>query len=426
MRGALIIFTAAALLTVQEVPAQNFFSWSAKDREAKVRFVYDVNFEYDFDNREFDKGNELFTESATLFGARLTPSIGLSAGQDGRTTHKIMIGIDVMKEFGKRPVNIDGSPEADKGLENTRLFREMTLYYGIDSRLGRWTVKGYAGMFPRYFSEGEYSKAFFSDSLRFYDNNLEGALVKARGPKSYFELAFDWNGKFGQDRREEFIMFSYGKHEVTSWFSLGYSLMYHHYANTAEYGSVVDNGLVQPFVRFGFEPFTGLQDLSVKLSWYQALQSDRRLDNPGRTPGGAEVTIGVRNWNVGLENSLYTGRNLMPFYNSIDDGGFKYGHNVYTGSPFYRVTPWSTGEWSCYDRLEVYYEPHIADFLDLRLAVVAHFPDGFKYGGMQQKLSLVFNLDRLLNPVKSQAKKQKVLRNRKRHYITADEFFRGI
>ena len=152
MRGALIIFTAAALLTVQEVPAQNFFSWSAKDREAKVRFVYDVNFEYDFDNREFDKGNELFTESATLFGARLTPSIGLSAGQDGRTTHKIMIGIDVMKEFGKRPVNIDGSPEADKGLENTRLFREMTLYYGIDSRLGRWNVKGYAGMFPRYFS----------------------------------------------------------------------------------------------------------------------------------------------------------------------------------------------------------------------------------------------------------------------------------
>ena len=129
---------------------------------------------------------------------------------------------------------------------------------------------------------------------------------------------------------------------------------------------------------------------------------------------------------MGLENSLYTGRNLMPFYNSIDDGGFKYGHNVYTGSPFYRVTPWSTGEWSCYERLEVYYEPHIADFLDLRLAVVAHFPDGFKYGGMQQKLSLVFNLDRLLNPVKSQAKKQKVLRNRKRHYITADEFFRGI
>ena len=48
--------------------------------------------------------------------------------------------------------------------------------------------------------------------------------------------------------------------------------------------------------------------------------------------------------------------------------------------------------------MEVFYEPHIADFLDLRLSIVAHFPDGFRYAGMQQKLSLVFNLDRLLNP----------------------------
>lgn len=412
MKRTFLLCAAAALLFVQNSAAQ------------KVKFNYDVNFEYDFDNREFDKGDELFTESATLYGARLTPSIGLTARQGMRTSHKIMIGIDVMKEFGKSPVDVEGSPEADKGLENTHLFRELTLYYGIDTKLGQWNVKGYAGMFPRYFSEGDYSKAFFSDSLRFYDNNLEGALIKASSPRSYFELAFDWNGKFGLDRREQFIVFSYGRHEFTGWLSAGYALMYHHYANTSKYGSVVDNALVQPFVRFGFEPFTGIQDLSLRLSWYQALQSDRRLDNPGRTPGGAEVRIGVRNWNVGIENNLYIGKNLMPFYNSVDDGGFKYGNSVYTGSPFYRVTPFTDGEWSCYDRLEVFYEPHIADFLDLRLSIVAHFPDGFKYAGMQQKLSLVFNLDRLLNPVKTNVKKQRARRNR--HYITAEEFFRGI
>ena len=394
----LTIICAAFLSGAVAAGAQTFFSWSPNDREAKVKFQYDVNFEYNFDNREFDKGDELFTESATLYGARLTPSIGLKLNQNRNTSHKIMAGIDVMKEFGKSPVKVNGSPEADKGLENTRLFRELTLYYGIESRIGRWKVKGYAGMFPRYFSEGDYSKAFYSDSLKFYDNNLEGALIKAYGPKSFFELSFDWNGKYGQDRREQFIVASYGKHDFTNWFSLGYALKYHHYANTANYGSVVDDGLVQPFARFGFESFAGIQDLSLTLSWYQSFQSDRRLKNGGRTPGGAEIGLGLRNWNVGLKNNLYIGRNLMPFYNSIDDGGFKYGHNVYTGSPFYRVTPFSEDEWSIYDMMEVFYEPHIADFLDLRLSIVAHFPDGFRYAGMQQKLSLVFNLDRLLNP----------------------------
>ncbi|MGN1233796.1 MAG: hypothetical protein ACI4UJ_10180 [Candidatus Cryptobacteroides sp.] len=398
MMKKFLIICSALLLGAVAASAQSFFSWSPKDQEAKVKFQYDVNFEYNFDNREFDKGKEQFTQSATLYGARLTPSIGLKINQSRNTSHKIMMGIDVMKEFGKSPVRVNGSPEADNGLENTRLFRELTLYYGIESRIGRWKIKGYAGMFPRYFSEGDYSKAFYSDSLKFYDNNLEGALIKARGPKSFFEFSFDWNGKFGQDRREQFIVSSYGKHDFTGWFSLGYALKYHHYAKTANYGSVVDDGLLQPFARFGFEYFAGIQDLSLTLSWYQAFQADRRLEHGGRTPGGAEIGLGLRNWNVGLKNNLYIGRNLMPFYNSIDNGGFKYGHDVYTGSPFYRVTPFDEDKWSVYDMMEVFYEPHIADFLDLRLSIVAHFPDGFRYGGMQQKLALVFNLDRLLNP----------------------------
>ncbi len=413
MMKKIIIISTALLLGAVAASAQSFFSWSSRDREAKVKFQYDVNFEYNFDNREFDRGKEQFTQSATLYGARLTPSIGLKINQNINTSHKIMMGIDVMKEFGKSPVSVNGSPEADNGLENIRLFRELTLYYGIESKLGRWKIKGYAGMFPRYFSEADYSKAFYSDSLRFYDNNLEGALIKALGPKSFFEFSFDWNGKFGQDRREQFIVASYGRHDFTDWFSLGYALKYHHYAKTANYGSVVDDGLLQPFARFGFEHFAGIQDLSLTLSWYQAFQSDRRLENGGRTPGGAEIGIGLRNWNVGLRNNLYIGRNLMPFYNSIDNGGFKYGHDVYTGSPFYRVTPFGEDKWSIYDMMEVFYEPHIADFLDLRLSIVAHFPDGFRYAGMQQKLSLVFNLDRLLNPETPRRQSARSRRTRK-------------
>lgn len=136
----------------------------------------------------------------TIYGARLTPSVGLQVRQNANVRHKLMLGIDMMKDFGRHPSAVATSPEHDRGLENTRLFREITMYYGIDAKLGSWKLQAFAGMFPRAFSEGEYSQAFFSDSLKFYDNNLEGALIKASNSRAYMEVAFDWNGMFGSYR----------------------------------------------------------------------------------------------------------------------------------------------------------------------------------------------------------------------------------
>lgn len=393
---------ATALAVCTEAGAQDLFSWSFPKpkvtQEQKVKFIYDADFDFKFDNREFDAGDEQFTESMTLFGARLTPSIGLRIRQNGKVSHKLMAGIDVFKEFGRSPA-ADG-PEADKGLENTRLFREMTLYYGIYANLNKWRLRGYAGIFPRALSEGAYSQAFFSDSLLFYDNNLEGILFKAATPRTYMEIALDWNGKYGESRREQFSIFGYGRYEFTHWLAAGLAFKYHHYADAAEYGSVVDDGLDYPFVRFDIAKHTGFQELSLTAGMYAAMQQDRRMEggDPDYSFGG-ELTAVVQKWNVGFENRLYYGQDLMPYYNYVDDGGYKYGHSLYSGSPFYRITPEHSDDWAIYDRMELYYQPHIADFLDLRLSIVAHFPDGFKYAGMQQKFSLIFSLDKLLNPV---------------------------
>lgn len=401
MKKYLSILLILCALSSFDGMSQEMFSWgfsTNEPRQKKVELAYDANFDFKFDNREFDAGKEQFTESMTLFGARLTPSIGVKVNQNQFISHRLMAGIDIMKEFGRSPSSVKSSSEADRGLENTRLFREITLYYGIDARLDDWRIKGYAGVFPRAFSEGEYSQAFFSDSLKFYDNNLEGLLVKASAPRTFMEIVFDWNGKYGSYRREQFNMFGYGHYDFTRWLTAGLAFKYHHYANTEEYGSVVDDGLFQPFVKFGFGEYIGWQDLSVKTAAYFAVQQDRRQENGQHNSAGAEITLNVRNWNVGIENRLYCGKSLYPFYNYVDDGGFKYGNNLYAGSPFYRVVPYDSDKFSCYDRVELYYQPHIADFLDLRLSIVAHFPDGFRYAGMQQKASLIFNLDKVLNP----------------------------
>lgn len=69
----------------------------------KVRFAYDVDFEMRFDNREYYRS--AFSPSMTIFGARLTPSVGLDIYQDRGMSHRLMMGIDVSKDFGASPVS---------------------------------------------------------------------------------------------------------------------------------------------------------------------------------------------------------------------------------------------------------------------------------------------------------------------------------
>ncbi len=104
-----------------------------------------------------------------------------------------MVGIDIMKDFGNSPVPPEftsgSSGETSERLNNTSLLRELTLYYRLDKRFGKTAMTMYAGIFPRRFTdEKEYSKAFFSDSLAFYDNNLEG-LLSSPGRKRISRLA---------------------------------------------------------------------------------------------------------------------------------------------------------------------------------------------------------------------------------------------
>ena len=54
---------------------------------SKLKFACDVDFEMNFDNREFYKSN--FSSSMTIFGARLTPSVGVELSQpDNGMSHR--------------------------------------------------------------------------------------------------------------------------------------------------------------------------------------------------------------------------------------------------------------------------------------------------------------------------------------------------
>ena len=88
-------------------------------KNKQVKFTYDVDFEMNFDNREFYRSD--FSSSMTIFGARLTPAIGLEAMQKDGTSHRIMVGADIMKDFGSNKSNAD-------------LLEEISLYYRLEKK----------------------------------------------------------------------------------------------------------------------------------------------------------------------------------------------------------------------------------------------------------------------------------------------------
>ena len=384
----------------------------------KVRFAYDVNFEMNFDNRE---NTSDLSPSMTVFGARLTPEIGIGVTQGNGTRHRVMLGVDIMKDFGRGPdASPDGLVPGNKGYANADLFKEMTMYYRMDRRMGKTDFSLTAGIFPKRFSMSrEYSPAFISDSLKFYDNNYEGLLLSFSRPKSCYEVGCDWMGMFGRYERERFMLFSHGRSQILSWLSLGYTAYMYHYACSSTVDGVVDNILLNPWICLDAAPVVPLQQLSLTVGWLQGAQQDRLNVGEYVFPFGAEFTFDVRKWNVGLRNRLFLGRDMMPYYDSRDAGGFKYGNSLYWGDPFYRLFSGNDSRFAgagssddamplydrsrsigIYNRLEAYYEPRIADFLYLKVGLVAHFLEA-GYAGFHQQVSLIFNLQELLSSTAS-------------------------
>lgn len=348
---------------------------------SKVKLAYDIKYDMNFDNREFSKSK--FSPSMTIFGARFTPTVGFAVEQPGDLTHKVMIGADVMADFGVSQ-------------DSTDLAGEITFWYQLDKKIGKTSLGLQAGIFPRSSMEADYSEAFFSDSLRFYDNNLEGILLKLRRPGAYFELGCDWMGKYSKYSRERFMVFSGGAGKILPFLSAGYSAYMYHYANSGQVRGVVDNFLVYPYLQFDFAQMTGLQKLSLQAGWIETMQNDRVNIGHYMFSGGANVEFDIKHWNFGIRNVAYYGNTLMPLYNIKDKRGNKYGSNLYPGDPFYRVDDKDSFEVGLYDRVEAYYDLNLDDYLKLRVTAAFHIA-GFKYAGCQQMVRLMFDLNELLD-----------------------------
>lgn len=284
-------------------------------------FLWSADFDFNFDNRE---NAQLSLPSYTLFGARLTPTVGMGWGG---TQHALMVGADVTKTFGR----------------DTRFCEdpELVLYYAFRGRQFSAT----AGAFPRKMLLGDYSGTIASDSVRFYDKNLDGLLLQYRDTGGFVELGVDWDGVYSVEEREKFRIFSAGEY-TRRLFTCGYTLSVYHFAGRVGVPGVVDNITLQPYVGAKFEHLLPLDRLSLTAAWVQSFQRDRITGEKGVQPYGGELRLRLEKWHFGIDNRLYIGNNLMPYF-------AKYGGDLYSGERFYAM---EGGASKCYNRTELYYD----------------------------------------------------------------------
>lgn len=264
-----------------------------------------------FDNTEHS-GSDV-GHSRTLFAVRLTPTLGFRWAD----RHSIVAGAELRKDFGSK-----------RFIDHAQLvayyeFRHK--YYGAN-----------AGIFSRDKLVGDYSRAIYSDSTRFISSHVQGVAMHYRSERAFAELAVDWEGLYSPETREKFRVLVAGGGSFAKHFYAGGTLSILHFANRSTIqGNVVDNIIINPYLGARFSAFF---DFDVRLGALLTMQRDRASHEGWKMPMGGEFRFRMERWGVFIENNLYVGDSLMPFYNTIGKDGEPYGGGLYAGDPFYGTT----------------------------------------------------------------------------------------
>ena len=314
--------------------------WTTQAHSQEI--VWNVGLESVFDNREY-KSN--FNYSQTIFGAVLSPEIGLRWNE----SHSIMVGAHVLSEFG--------SPVKDITVDPAFYYNYQHKYFNIS-----------AGIVPFSQVIGTESRAFFNDSVRFFKRTISGLLLQYVKGKNYAEFYCDWDGRQSETRREKFTLYSSGR--ITKNILFGrYELSMHHHAGTTTGGGVTDNVWINPAIGVDLSHKAWLDSLTISAGYLQSFQNDRTNVGKYVTPKGAEISICIEKWNFGVYNSLFLGDNMMP-YNQ------RFGSSLYWGDSFYSTTN------NVYDRVELYWQPLKKKNFNLKVSSVHHF-DGDNWSWQQ-------------------------------------------
>lgn len=274
----------------------------------KPQFVWNLGFRSVFDNRECD---DLYTPNRTYFVAQLAPEIGVKF-YEGK--HRVMGGV-----VWTQPIGCEW--------EGHRVL--PTLYYMY--KAPKWEFG--MGMLPRTSLVRPLPNYIESDSARYFQSNIRGAMVQHVSDKGYFEALIDWRGMQSDSRREAFCIIGEGEFAPKDRIlRAGGLAMMNHLARSSAPGDdehVIDNFIVNPYIGIELGKFTAPVDsLSARVGVLEGLTRDRGVGNWINSVG-LWADIAVRWKRLTLQNTLWLGNKpLFPLYS-------QYGDLLNDGEPYY-------------------------------------------------------------------------------------------
>lgn len=279
----------------------------------KPELAYDVDLFFNFDNYE---SHSAYRESGTVFGVRLTPTIGVAYRDSIVGSHRLMAGVSYIQPFGSSWRDAKVLP---------------TVYYHF-SKQG---FSSYVGFVPYDALMDQLPDYLMSDSMRFMYPNIQGALFQYADRRGAIEAFIDWRGMMSDTVREAFRIIGTGRgflyrdshHEAY----LGGRAMLNHLSHSEKVLGVCDDITLQPMVGYRFvsgEKRVRAWDARAEVGYLFSWQRDRRADYSALSHGLlAEAEL--RWWFLGLKETLYCGGNAMSLYP-------KYGILLNQGDPNYQ------------------------------------------------------------------------------------------
>ena len=313
-------------------------------------FIWKADVNSFFDNMEFSKSK--VQNSQTMAGVHAVPELGVS----WKKRHRILVGIDVMHEFGSKYV-ID--------------YYDPIAYYEYDGKPFRF----YMGAFPRNMVLDRYPRMFFSDSINNYRPNINGLFWELRSNKDYVNVWLDWTSRQTEERHETFFMGWSGKYNLGIFYGQHFGYMFHFAGRMNVEEPVYDNGLMLTSLGIDLSNKWGFEKLEANVGWSVGLDRNRSLSK-WHTAHGLLSEIKVEYKGFGLFNTYYRGRSQQHFYDL-------HTNDLYWGDKIYRSKE--------YNRTDLYIQFFNTNVVKVRLIYSLHFTEKKMYN--EQALYASFNLD---------------------------------
>ncbi len=330
---------------------------SAQEQEKEYKFIWGVDAETVFDNRE---GDQTYSPQQTIFFSRLSPSLGVKFGKsehekvnnDGikkkyTDVHKLVAGTHYIQPIGIGYKENKFAPTAYYTLSHyivKERKRDSTVIRidGDNAPKSRyWRVS--FGMIPRRLMFQRLPEILWSDSMDYYNPNIRGILLQCvKNRLAFHELSLDWRSLQSSEQREAFNVnynfvkrFRRGMPSTIEPFFIGGNAQLNHLAkrNPAPEGEGVnDDMFVYPYIglNFGNEIFEGTPFDVFYLKGGYAVSFDRcRAIGDWNVDGGLLAEFHLLWKKIGIKETLYAGNRQFPLYPM-------YGSLLNMGDPHYQ------------------------------------------------------------------------------------------